>query len=230
MIPRSYSAHGAPYFPWSTFFKKICSSEVFVVLDNVPATNGRSYFNRCQVQSNNGRRFLTVPIERSRGLSRPRRDVRIAHDPSWKRKHQETLRWNYGRTPTWDTVVEPLVRILDRDWKFLLDMNVELIQRVVDVARCRTRIVLASTLDVDERDPSQRLIELGRILGMDCYVTGTGAFTYLAEDRFKAEGIVCRPIVPTATPPALGDGWRDQGLTVLDELSIRGPEVNWSAP
>ncbi len=224
----SFSTHGAPYLPWSTFFKKAAGSETIIFLDNVPMPTGRSYLTRCKVVEAARKRFLSVPISRSNLRSQLRKDVRLSSDVLWKRKHRETLRHIYGKSRNWHSFIEPLLDIIDLEWEYLFDMNIALIERVFRLTAIPTQIIRASSLAISESDRNARLIAIGRALGKTRYITGSGALGYLDEHRFQEAGMSCHLIECSAgSEIASGIIWHDRGLSCVDELSTLGANATW---
>ena len=56
--------HQPEFFPWTNFFYKVKKANSLIFLDNVQY-NRRSYQNRNYIKTNNGKKFIMVPLKKS---------------------------------------------------------------------------------------------------------------------------------------------------------------------
>jgi hypothetical protein len=90
------------YLAWLGYFDRIAMSDIHVVLDHVQFEKN-SFTNRNKVRSSAGWSWLTVPVETSgRFGSLAIRDLKIASEPRWRKKHLNTIETCYGRSPFFD--------------------------------------------------------------------------------------------------------------------------------
>lgn len=211
------------YLPWKGYFDIIHDVDTFIFYDDVQYTH-RDWRNRNRVKTPQGLVWLTVPV----GSSTDRRicDVRI-EDPSWARKHWETLRHVYGRASHFERYA-PLLRevYLERQWTHLSELNQHLVRRISeDCLGLRTRFR-------DSREwtltgaRQERILDLLRQAAATHYVSGPAARDYLTSEAFEAAGIVLTykdyagyPEYPQPYPPF------EHAVTVLDVLFQLGPEA-----
>jgi hypothetical protein len=211
------------YLPWKGYFDIIHDVDTFIFYDDVQYTH-RDWRNRNRVKTPQGLVWLTVPV----GSSTDRRicDVRI-EDPSWARKHWETLRHVFGRAPHFERYAPMLREVyLERQWTHLSELNQSLVRRISEEClgiRTRFRDSREWTVTGVRQE---RILDLLRQAGATHYVSGPAARSYLTQEAFDAAGIVLTykdysgyPEYPQPHPPF------EHAVTVLDVLFQLGPEA-----
>lgn len=209
--------HQPNYAPWCGYFAKLLHADVFILLDDVQLPLGRSYVSRTQVLGREGAHWLSVPVLRQRGQTIA--EVRFA-DGAWPRRHLETLRAGYARTPFFDEIwalIEPVYR---DPGELLAPFNQRLIEGLatyLEIDLRGRRMLRASELKVAGRG-DERLIELVQAVEGQTYLSGPGGLNYQDPARFASAGLALD--VKTYVPIAYGQGGKQfvPGLSILDAL------------
>lgn len=176
--------HQPNYLPWVGYFHKIARSNVFVFLDNVEFS-GSSWIHRNKIKTPQGWQWLTVPTKGSD--SELIQDVRVDTSQPYRRKHRNSLKYNYSNAPYFDEN-EEILSVYDEEWEFLAELNVTLIDMLVDALELNGEFVFASDLTVSGKK-NDLLIDICSELGATEYLSGTGARGYMDEDQFSAAGV-----------------------------------------
>ena len=221
-MSRLLTAHQPNYLPWLGLFHKVGHADVWVVADDVQYTK-HGLINRNRIRTAAGWQWLTVPV-RTRGRSlQSIRQVEIAADPSWRRKHWQTLQWNYHRTPHFAEHADSLESVYKREWHHLIDLNLELCTYLLKQFGIEVEIHRSSALELSP-DRNLRLVDMVHTCDCDAYLAGGGGSkNYLDEDLFRRAGVDCRfdafahPTYPQAFP-----GF-EPSMTALDLLFNCGP-------
>lgn len=175
------------YIPWKGYFDLINSVDEFILFDDAQYTR-RDWRNRNRVVGPSGPRWLTIPVEVKGRYLQAIKDTRIADD-SWGRRHWETLRACYGRTPGFEDcaeVLEPMYR--GRREAFLSEVNRSFLEAVNALLGIDT--ALRSSMDYElVEGRTQRLVHLCRAAGATDYLSGPAARAYLDEALFAEAGI-----------------------------------------
>src|SRR5207245_3551612 len=115
-------------------------------------------------------------------------DVKINNETVWGRKHLNTIRQQYARAAYIDNYFSELEAVLTRRWDFLVDLDLELIDRMCGWLSIDRPIVRASDLPA-EGDRSQRLLNFCKHFGAQRYLSGSAARDYLDVESFAASGV-----------------------------------------
>ena len=99
-----------------------------------------------------------------------------------------TLQNFYGKTPFYDDVIVHIRKIYDIEHKWLIDMNMELINFFLDYFKIKIELLFSSQIQV-EGFGTARLVNLTQRIEADRYLTGIGSRDYLDESLFVREGI-----------------------------------------
>lgn len=180
-----YSVHQPQYLPWIGFFDKVAASDVFVYLDEVQYKQ-REFQNRNKLRTKDGWMWLTVPVTAQRDTLL--RDVAIDGSRDWRVEHAKSLKAWYGSALFFEKHAVFFQDVYARAWERLMALNVEMIRYLLDALGIKTRITFESQLAAGGTK-TQRIINIGRKLGADTYLSGSGGRDYLDEKLFNDAGI-----------------------------------------
>lgn len=208
--------HQPNYAPWCGFFAKLKAAQVLVLLDDAQLPRGRSYVARTRILGAQGPQWLTIPLAHGAGELQRICQARIA-DPGWARRHLQTLRARYGRSPFFAEVFALLAPLYEGAGPWLAEFNERLLHALLAYLGLQRRVVRASTLACAGRG-DERLVALVQAVGGTTYLSGPSGPKYQAADKFSAAGLqlTIRTYVPLAYPQ--GQPSFVGGLSVLDAL------------
>lgn len=175
------------YFPWVGMLEQIRLADIFVHYDDVQFTRG--YFNRIQIKSAAGQKWLTIPI-RKHSQSSHINSILLDQSRDWKEEHRAELAACYKYCPYY----HDLLSIVDETFT-------PSHETLADVARA-SMLSLAKYFGIDgqrsflesakletEGRSSERLLRICQKLGATSYITGHGARNYLDHCLFSSAGI-----------------------------------------
>ena len=175
------------YLPWLGFFEQWHRCDIFVIYDDVQFEKG-SWRNRNRIKTASGIQWLTVPVL-LKGQGFPAiKDVRINHATGWQKKHVNALLQNYSAAFYFEQYEDGLFSILNRSWKYLLDLNLELLHWLGDKLGITTPVISSSELGVSGIGV-QRLIDIIRYLGGNRFYEGASGRNYIEPSIFEKAGI-----------------------------------------
>lgn len=210
------------YFPWYGLLEQVKLSEVFVSYDDVQFARG--FFNRVQVKTEAGVRWMTIPLlELHRGQLI--NEVKIDNSANWKRSHRDLLKQAYQKSPYLDEMLELVDEVFSHDYQFLHELSISSTASLIkyfglDEGR---EFCKSSQLNVPGNS-SRRLIDLCLHLGKQSYLTGHGARNYLEHETFEAEGIRVDYIDYGLTPYTQLHGAFTPYVTALDLVANCGKD------
>ena len=215
------AVHQPQYLPWLGYIHKMMQADVFCYLDNVQYKKNE-WQNRNRIKTAQNWQWITVPV--CYRFPQKINEVEINNRHKWKKKHLQALVTNYSKAPYFEDYFSALAECFTRDWKWLSELNVYLIEHIrglLDLQQKQT--VLASSLPLRD-DPTDRLIDICKSVCADTYLSGQDGASYMDVDRFEANNIKVKfqkfdhPVYPQ-----LFDAFQSH-LSVVDLLFNCGPE------
>ena len=180
------AVHQAQYFPWLGYFDKIDMADIFVLLDNVQFKKNE-WQNRNKIKTAQGWQWLTVPVM----YKYPQliNEVVINNKVNWQHKQRQALLSNYKKALHYDRLEEFFEDIFSSSWKFISQLNIEIVKRLVKILGIDTPLYVASELGEFPQDPDERLIAITKHLGADTYLAGAGGREYMDLDKYNKSGV-----------------------------------------
>lgn len=213
--------HQPQFMPWLGYLDKVDQSDLFLVLDTVQFKKNE-WQNRNRIRTAQGWQWLTVPVLHHFGQRI--NEVLINRTVTWTAQHLKALDMHYGRAPYGDHYLSQLREIYARPWTNLSDLNKATVHWLLKAYGITTPVRCASECDARE-EPTDRLIDLCRIVGATEYLAGAGAERYMDISRFKASGL--RLAIQTFAHPSYRQVYApfEVNLSALDLLLMQGPEA-----
>lgn len=175
------------YIPWLGYFAMAGAADVFVVYEDVQYTKN-DWRNRNRLDVRGVRQWLTVPV-RHEYLGQNFMEVEVANN-SWTKKHYETLRQAFSRSPGWalyGTEIESLYKAAF-EMRYLYEINRLFLKWAFKTLNIRSRVVwLSSHPQYD--DPTERLVSVLTSNGATRYLSGPSAADYIDKQQFDTAGI-----------------------------------------
>jgi hypothetical protein len=188
------------YLPNTTFFSRLYHVDAMVLLDNsqFPDRNRLCYYNRSKIRINSIKKvqMLTVPV-----IRRPRgqkfKCVQIDHSNlKWKRTHLKSIQRNYSKAKYLINYFNSINNILMKDWKLLINLNMEMINWHLDVLGIdHKKIILESSLGMVNTNGVNKIINICQLIGGNVYLSGPHEFIRLSDfdkDKFNNNHIALK--------------------------------------
>jgi WbqC-like protein family len=208
-------------FPWVGMLEQIRLADVFVHYDDVQFSKG-SFVNRVQVKTQDGMRWMTLPLE---GLHLGQRidAVRLAPAAKWRDRHLDLLRASFSGSPFATDALRLAEEVFSAPHTHLGSLA-----RASTLALAHyfgldsdTRFIDVGELGVAGAS-SDRVLEVVQRLGGDVYVTGHGARNYLNHRLFEESGIAVEYMQYRCDPYAQTHGAFTPYVTGLDLVANCG--------
>jgi hypothetical protein len=175
------------YFPWVGLLEQIRLADVFIHYDDVQYVRG--FYNRVQIKSETGSKWLTVPL---RDQHRGQRidEVLIDHRTDWRSRHREILKQAYRGAAFKDDMLNIVDMVFEEDHAVLADLARASMLALSDYFGLSDGINFCCSSKMEiYGSSSQRLHDLCLATSADVYVTGHGARNYLDHELFEGSGI-----------------------------------------
>ncbi|CAB3883612.1 WbqC family protein [Achromobacter ruhlandii] len=187
------------YFPWVGMLEQIRLADHFVYYDDVQFARG--FFNRVQIKTHTGIRWLTVPLA---GMKRGQliNQVRIDYSADWMRSHLDQLKQAYDGAPCRADMLALVEQVLASRYETLADLaqaSMDALVRYYPSLAANKPFTTSSRLGVTGAS-TQRLVDICASVQADHYLTGHGARHYLDHLAFESRGIAVS-YMRYGTPP-----------------------------
>lgn len=182
---KKVAIHQPQYLPWPGYFNKILQCDIFVFLDDVQYKKNE-WQNRNKIKSANGELWLTVPVHYKFGQKI--NEVEIDNKIFWRKDHLKSIKVNYQKTKFFKEFYPYVESLLSKEYKKLVEVNVESIKMLMDYLGIKKEIVFSSQLQV-EGEKTKRLVNICKKLSCDVYISGIGAKDYLDISEFEKNNI-----------------------------------------
>ncbi len=117
------------YFGPVSYFSALRNARK-AVIDIYEHYQKQSYRNRMEVYAAHGKYPLIVPVEKVKGQKSLVKDVKISYRENWQRHHWRTLFSAYNNSPFFLYYRDDIIKIFEKKFTFLLDLNLESIRVV----------------------------------------------------------------------------------------------------
>ena len=118
---------------------------VFEVNDNFQK---QTYRNRCYIYGANGKQLLNIPIQKISGKQLTK-DVKIDYGSNWQMEHLKSLHSAYRSSPFFEFYIDDLEELFTKKETFLLDLNIQTIQKVMDALQLKVDYLLSKSYEKD---------------------------------------------------------------------------------
>lgn len=175
------------YIPWKGYFDIIRSVDEFVLYDDAEYSKG-GFLNRNKVQTNDGAKWLTIPVKYKNRSNQKICEVEIS-DFKWKFKHWKTLKQVYSKSFFWSEYGEYFFHIYRSfEAETLSEINKKFILEICNILKIKTKI--SSSLDYNLKgDKNSKIIDLCKKTGSQLYLSGPSAKGYIDLNLFNKENI-----------------------------------------
>jgi len=175
------------YLPWLGYFDLMDTAGVFVILDTVQFEK-QAWQQRNRIKADgNQSKWLTVPVIQD--LGQKINAVKINNSEPWRRKHWGTIEQYYKRASYWKLYGDGLAAMYSRSWKYLLELNLEMINFLKEQFGIKTKLIRASQIPASGEKVSL-LTNICHYLKADVYLSPARAASYIEQDNiFASEGI-----------------------------------------
>ena len=126
--------HIEPHYLANVSYFSLLLHHETVVFERNQHFSKQSYKNRCEILTSQGTQTLVVPVKF--GNRTPLKEVKIDNSQSWKRVHWGAIYSSYGKAPFFEYFSEYFKSIYDRNYEYLLDLNMDLMTTCLKLLQC----------------------------------------------------------------------------------------------
>jgi len=176
------------YLPWLGLFHKIALSDKFCFFDNIQY-QVRDWNNRNKIKFANGQSgWITVPVHNRGHREKSYLDLEINNDIPWQRKHWKSIEMNYRNAPYFKFYENDLKKFYDKEWKFLVDLNFEMLLFFLEKLGIKVPVVRMKDFGF-KGEKSDLVLDMCVQLGADVYIFGKLGKDYADRESFSKQQI-----------------------------------------
>lgn len=187
-----------PYFlPYFGYFQLMSAVDTFVVYDNIKYTK-KGWINRNRMLVNNQDALFSLQLKKgSDALNVVERELSPAFERS---KLLNQFTGAYSRAPFFRDIFPWLEKIVNYPDDNLFNYLHHSLVTLAELLDIQTRIVVSSTLPVDESLKGQdKVLSICHALDTQMYINAIGGQTLYSKDEFSRQGITLNFIQPQET-------------------------------
>lgn len=210
--------HQPEHLSYLGFYHKVMMVDTLVLLDHVQYEK-RYYQNRNKILTNNGVKFITLPII---GNRTPINEIVFSSEiDKALRKNTDTIYHSYHKAPYWRKYNEEFLYLYNSGGS-LSQYNERLIRFILECLDVNVTILRSSELDVHGHK-TDLLVDILRKTNADMYVSGISGPSYYDQSKFSIPIKVQNFNHPTYKQQ-YGDKFEPY-LSVIDGLFNVGPNL-----
>ena len=115
----------------------------------------QSFRNRCYILSVHGPQLLSVPVYLGSQHKTPLKEIRIDYSKRWQQVHLRAISASYSASPYFQFYFENIEKIINKNFEFLIDLNLELTESVLKMLKIKTKLTYSTNfkpVSEDEND------------------------------------------------------------------------------
>ena len=126
------------------YYSEIAKADV-VLIESHDYYLKQTYRNRCLIAAANGSMTLSIPVEKVSAEKILTRDIRISEHNDWQLNHWRSIESAYNSTPFFEYYKDDLFPFYEKKWTYLMDFNLEIQSKIMDLLNLNTKIQLTGT-------------------------------------------------------------------------------------
>ncbi len=129
------------YFPPVSYISQLYRHPS-VVIEQFEHYGKQSYRNRCEILSANGKLPLIIPIKKNGKIKFLTKEAEIDYSTPWQKLHCKGIESAYKNSPFYDYYEEDFKIYFEHKEKYLLDLNMKILQTLTELLKLHTAINL----------------------------------------------------------------------------------------
>ncbi len=106
-----------------------------VIIERFETYQKQTSRNRCRIYGPNGLQNLSIPVIRINGSHTIIKDIRISKSIPWQRLHWRSIETAYNNSPFFLYYKDDFIKVFERPFDFLIDLNTHLFSIVLGILR-----------------------------------------------------------------------------------------------
>jgi len=134
------------YLP-SVSYVSACMASNEILIEAWETYPKQTFRNHCEIGGPNGRQRLTIPVNRPNGSHTLTKDIRIASHFPWQKIHWRSFETAFNKSPFFLYYQDYLLPFYEKDFIFLLDFNMQLLETIFQAIRVDNIVSLTKSYE-----------------------------------------------------------------------------------
>jgi hypothetical protein len=134
------------YFPPIHYMALLARSDE-VLIEREENYVKQTFRNRCYILSANGPLALSVPVLLGSVHKTPLKDIRIDYSKRWQQIHTRGITSSYESSPYFIYYFDQIVKVINGNHKFLIDLNLESLETILRIAGLFTTVIYTEVFE-----------------------------------------------------------------------------------
>jgi len=122
------------YFPPGFYMKEAIRADA-IEIEAYETYTKQTFRNHCIIYGPNGSQTLSIPVIKANGNHTFTKDVLISDHQPWQKTHWRSIKTAYSNSPFFLYYQDNFVHFFERKYTFLLDLNVEILQVLLQILK-----------------------------------------------------------------------------------------------
>ncbi len=134
------------YLPPVEYFALIKGANE-ILIEREENYHKQTFRNRCKILTSNGPLVLSVPVINRNLPKTGIKDIEIDYSKRWQQVHIRAITSSYSSSPYFQYYFENIEKIIHRNHKFLLDLNMDLLMATMEILKMNKRITYTTVFE-----------------------------------------------------------------------------------
>lgn len=171
------------FLPWPGYFWLISNVDEIVFLDNVQFDH-RSWQHRNLIKLNEKKTFITIPVYQKNRSKEKINEKEVFYENKSINKIINRIQSAYKDTPYFEKYFDKFVNIFNKNEKYLLKLNLNLISFFMNEFNIKKKISFSSSLNLISKK-EDLIFDICKIKKCNEYISTIGAKDYLNSKNFN---------------------------------------------
>ena len=118
-----------------------------VVIEAYETYTKQTCRNHCIIYGPNGMQTLSIPVIKVNGNHTLTKDVLISYHQPWQKIHWRSIETAYNNSPFFLYYQDHFAHVYEKNFRFLLDLNVEILQTMFQILRINPHVRLSDNFE-----------------------------------------------------------------------------------
>ena len=181
------TAHQPAYLPWLGLFHKIALADRFISYDQVKHAR-YDWSGKNKILGSSGPVWLIVPCKKAGRAEQMIFELEIDNSIPWGRKHWNSIRFNYSKSPYFRHYADFFEQTYAREWALLNELNTYMLRWFLAELGIKVPVESAGNYDFHGQK-SAMVLDMCRQLGASVFIFGAQGRDYADVAAFNAANI-----------------------------------------